>query len=151
MNSWTVHGLWPDHCDGTYDANCDTTRAYTNITAILKAAGQTSLLTYMGTYWKDYQGNDEDFWEHEWAKHGTCISTLKPSCYTSYVQQEEVVDYFETTVNLFKSLDSYAVSPTIILPYFCNGPADLQRRRCRRQASFHLPQQPTLLLLSKQH
>jgi ribonuclease T2 len=33
----------------------------------------------MSTYWKDYQGDDETFWEHEWAKHGTCISTLEPA------------------------------------------------------------------------
>lgn len=62
----------------------------------------------MNTYWKDYQGNDESFWEHEWGKHGTCISTLEPSCYTGYAPQEEVVDYFQKTVDLFKTLDSYA-------------------------------------------
>ncbi|KAL3423835.1 Ribonuclease T2 [Phlyctema vagabunda] len=106
-NSWTVHGLWPDHCDGTYDANCDTKRAYTNITAILKSFGKTDLLTYMNTYWKDYEGNDETFWEHEWAKHGTCISTLKPSCYTSYTATQEVPDYFQKAVDLFKTLPSY--------------------------------------------
>lgn len=61
----------------------------------------------MSTYWKDYQGNDESFWEHEWAKHGTCISTLKPSCYTSHVATEEVVDYFQKAVDLFKTLPSY--------------------------------------------
>lgn len=61
----------------------------------------------MNTYWKDYQGNDESFWEHEWGKHGTCISTLEPSCYTGYSPQEEVVDYFQKTVDLFKTLDSY--------------------------------------------
>lgn len=109
-NSWTVHGLWPDHCDGTYDANCDTSREYTNITQILKSYGKTDLLSYMDTYWKDYQGNDESFWEHEWAKHGTCISTLKPSCYgSSYTPQQEVVDYFQQAVTLFKTLDSYTV------------------------------------------
>lgn len=46
----------PDHCDGTYDANCDPARAYTNISAIISAAGKTDLLNYMNTYWKDYQG-----------------------------------------------------------------------------------------------
>ncbi|MCJ1465836.1 ribonuclease T2-like [Pseudocyphellaria aurata] len=107
VDSWTVHGLWPDHCDGTYDANCDASRAYTNISSIISAAGQTALLGYMNTYWKDYQGDDESFWEHEWAKHGTCISTLQPSCYTNYVPQQEVVDYFQIAVDLFKSLNSY--------------------------------------------
>ena len=109
---WTVHGLWPDHCDGTYDAYCDNSRNYTNITQILQAAGKTDLLTYMDTYWKDYQGNDEVFWEHEWGKHGTCISTLNPKCYTGYTPQQEVVDYFQKTVDLFKTLDSYSVSMT---------------------------------------
>ena len=107
---WTVHGLWPDHCDGTYDAYCDNSRNYTNITQILQAAGKADLLTYMNTYWKDYQGNDEVFWEHEWGKHGTCISTLDPKCYTGYTPQQEVVDYFQKTVDLFKTLDSYSVS-----------------------------------------
>lgn len=43
-DSWTIHGLWPDNCDGTYKANCDDSRAYTNISAILKSYGQTDLL-----------------------------------------------------------------------------------------------------------
>jgi ribonuclease T2 len=109
-NSWTIHGLWPDHCDGTYDSNCDSSREYTNITAILQSYGKSDLLAYMNTYWVDLDGNDESFWEHEWGKHGTCISTLKPSCYTGYTAQEEVPDYFQKTVDLFKSLDSYTVS-----------------------------------------
>jgi ribonuclease T2 len=103
-----VHGLWPDHCDGTYDQFCDVSRQYTNITAILQSFGKTDLLAYMNTYWKDYQGNDESFWEHEWGKHGTCISTLNTNCYTTYQPQQEVVDFFQTTVDLFKGLDSYA-------------------------------------------
>lgn len=106
-DSWTIHGLWPDHCDGTYDANCDDSRAYTNISAILQAAGDTDTLSYMQTYWKDYQGNDESFWEHEWGKHGTCISTVNPTCYTDYQPTEEVPDFFDRTVALFKTLPSY--------------------------------------------
>ena len=61
----------------------------------------------MSTYWKDYQGDDETFWEHEWAKHGTCISTLEPECYTDHKATEEVVDYFQKAVDLFKQLPSY--------------------------------------------
>lgn len=98
----------PDHCDGTFDQYCDPNRQYTNITSIISAAGQTDLLNYMNTYWKDYQGNDESFWEHEWGKHGTCISTLEPGCYDNYVPQQEVVAYFQKTVDLFKTLNSYS-------------------------------------------
>jgi ribonuclease T2 len=102
----------PDNCDGTYSAFCDPAREYTNITAILKSYGKTELLEYMQKYWKAYDGNDEGFWEHEWNKHGTCISTLEPSCYNAYTSQEEVVNFFQTAVNMFKGLESYEVGPT---------------------------------------
>lgn len=106
-DSWTIHGLWPDNCDGTYSANCDDTRAYTNISAILESAGDTTLLDYMRKYWTTTYSSAETFWQHEWGKHGTCISTLDPDCYTDYRPTEEVPDFFQTTVNLFKSLPSY--------------------------------------------
>ncbi|KAF2869143.1 ribonuclease M [Massariosphaeria phaeospora] len=106
-DSWTVHGLWPDRCDGTYDANCDSSRVYRNITGIIQNFGKTDLLDYMSKYWKDYKGDDETFWQHEWSKHGTCISTLEPECYDDHKQTEEVVDYFQKAVDLFKTLPSY--------------------------------------------
>ncbi|KAL8886545.1 MAG: hypothetical protein Q9215_005767 [Flavoplaca cf. flavocitrina] len=107
-DSWTVHGLWPDNCDGTYEQYCDKSREYDNVTAIISAAGKTDLLSYMNKYWKDYQGDDESFWEHEWDKHGTCISTLEPGCYDNYSPQQEVVAYFQKAVDLFKTIDSYS-------------------------------------------
>lgn len=82
-NSWTIHGLWPDNCDGTYEANCDDSRAYTNITQILQSFGQTDLLNYMNTYWTSNTGTAESFWEHEWGKHGTCRSPLGLCCHNS--------------------------------------------------------------------
>ncbi|KAI9669519.1 MAG: ribonuclease T2-like [Trizodia sp. TS-e1964] len=105
-NSWTIHGLWPDNCDGTYEANCDSSRVYTGIDSTIGSANP-ALLDYMNTYWKDYKGDDETFWEHEWSKHGTCISTLEPRCYIRYSPREELIDYFQKTVDLFKGLDTY--------------------------------------------
>ncbi|KIV99991.1 hypothetical protein, variant [Verruconis gallopava] len=125
-DSWTIHGLWPDHCDGTFDATCDPARAYTNISDILTAGGASDTLSYMQQYWKDYQGNDEQFWEHEWGKHGTCINTLDPSCYIDYKATEEVVDFFTTTVQLFKTLPSYewlsaaGITPSTTTTYTSN-------------------------------
>ncbi|KAG8168967.1 hypothetical protein KVR01_001716 [Diaporthe batatas] len=108
-NSWTIHGLWPDNCDGTFDSSCDSSRAYTNLTALIKTYGSQSLLDYMNQYWLSDSESPEAFWEHEWSKHGTCISTIEPSCYSGYQTGEEAVDFFKIVVNLFKSLDTYTV------------------------------------------
>lgn len=62
----------------------------------------------MTTYWKDYQGNDASLWMHEWSKHGTCVSTLDPSCYASYRDAEEAVDYFRSAVAVYQTRPTYA-------------------------------------------
>lgn len=58
----------------------------------------------MNTYWNSDDETNEEFWEHEWATHGTCVSTLDPSCYTDYETGIEAVDFFQITVDLFLSL-----------------------------------------------
>lgn len=63
----------------------------------------------MSEYWKDFRGDDPNLWEHEWNKHGTCISTLETRCYEDYLPQQEVVDYFDRTVDVFKQVPSYEV------------------------------------------
>ena len=98
----------PDECNGSYQQYCDETRQYKNITQILEQFNRYDLLDYMAVYWKDERGNDESFWEHEWGKHGTCISTFDTSCYTDHVPTQEVVDYFQKTLQLFSVLDTYS-------------------------------------------
>lgn len=106
VGCFTNRSIRPDNCDGTFQQNCDSSRAYTNISAIL-AKSAPSTLSFMQTYWKDISGNDESFWEHEFGKHATCISTLDPDCYTNYQPTQEVGDFFTRTVSLFQSLPSY--------------------------------------------
>ncbi|CAG7937060.1 unnamed protein product [Penicillium nalgiovense] len=106
-DAWTIHGLWPDHCNGGFDQFCDSRRKYSNISLILVDAGRGDLLEYMSEYWKDFRGDDNHLWEHEWNKHGTCVSTLEPDCYEDYLPQQEVVDYFDKTVEVYKDLSSY--------------------------------------------
>ncbi|KIL71547.1 hypothetical protein M378DRAFT_155136 [Amanita muscaria Koide BX008] len=107
-NSWTIHGLWPDNCDSTYHENCDPSRDYTNIAALLTAQGASATLDFMQTYWKDINGNDEQLWEHEWATHGTCMSTLWPSCLPSGSPTgAEAVAFCQTVVRLFQNSDIY--------------------------------------------
>lgn len=116
-DSWTIHGLWPNFCDQGYPSYCDESRNYTHLRNTLSTFGKSSLLSYMNTYWKTIKNeDDEEFWRHEWFKHGTCISTLESSCYSNYTPREEAVAYFERTVDLFQKLPSYQVR---ILPRLC--------------------------------
>ncbi|KAF2400498.1 ribonuclease T2 [Trichodelitschia bisporula] len=122
--SWTIHGMWPDHCDGTFDSVCDCARSgdcssrnrkcgretcnrdYSSVTRVLERFGKQELLEYMRTYWRGING-DENLWQHEWSKHGTCVSTLEPKCYANYEPAREVVDYFDKAVQLFKNVSTY--------------------------------------------
>ncbi|KAJ5439796.1 Ribonuclease [Penicillium daleae] len=106
-DSWTIHGLWPDHCNGGFDQFCDSKRKYSNISLILVDSGRGDLLEYMTEYWKDYRGDDAHLWQHEWEKHGTCVSTLETHCYEDYIPQQDVVDYFDKSVEVFKQVPSY--------------------------------------------
>lgn len=73
----------------------------------------------MRIFWKDWKGDDPNLWEHEWNKHGTCISTLETHCYDIYYPQQEVVDYFDKTVELFHGLPTHEVRVPVKLwiPY----------------------------------
>ncbi|KAF8215867.1 ribonuclease T2 [Mycena galopus ATCC 62051] len=107
-NSWTIHGLWPDNCDGTFQESCDSSRDYTGISTLLTNQGASDTLDFMNTYWKNDDGTDEEFWEHEWSTHGTCMSTLDVACLPSGSPKgAEAVAFFNTVVRLFKTLPTY--------------------------------------------
>lgn len=77
-------------------------------------SGRGDLLDYMSEYWKDYRGDDATLWEHEWNKHGTCVSTLEPHCYENYLPQQDVVDYFDKAVEIYQQRPSYKVGLTLL-------------------------------------
>jgi len=108
VDSWTIHGLWPDNCDGSFESNCDPSRNYRNIPELLRDQGAESTLSFMNTYWVDVHGHNEQFWEHEWSKHGTCYSTLQPSCLPpDSPRGAEAVAFFTQVVSLFRTLPTY--------------------------------------------
>ncbi|KAI0257090.1 ribonuclease T2-like protein [Lactifluus subvellereus] len=108
-DSWTIHGLWADYCDGTFPKRgCDPSRAYTDIAGLLRDQGAGDTLSYMERYWVDYHGQNEHFWEHEWDNHGTCYNTLRPSCLPpDSPEGAEAVAYFQQVVALFRTLPTY--------------------------------------------
>ena len=50
----------------------------------------TPVLPIMEQVWPSYYGPNEEFWAHEWEKHGTCAEDVFPT----------QLDYFNTTVEL---------------------------------------------------
>jgi ribonuclease T2 len=85
---FTLHGLWPQYVTSGYPQSC-TTEAFDPKTA--DSIGMDTMIEYWPNV-QEAEGSSsyDDFWSHEWSKHGTC----------SGLQQ---VDYFNTTINLIKS------------------------------------------------
>ncbi|PVV00188.1 hypothetical protein BB560_005385 [Smittium megazygosporum] len=107
-DQFTIHGLWPDYCNGTYlpEAGCDSTRVYDNVGPMVKSAN-SSLYDYMVNYWPSSSGDHEGFWTHEWNKHGTCLSTIDPRCYAPgmYSPEKNLVDFFTLATDVYKKYD----------------------------------------------
>ncbi|KXN71529.1 ribonuclease T2 [Conidiobolus coronatus NRRL 28638] len=108
-DQWTLHGLWPNYCDGSYGPadGCDSSRNYNNMTQIL--AQDKALQGEMNEYWGSCKGDNLAFWSHEWNKHGTCLSTIEPKCYTNYQTAMEVRDYFKQALALYKQFNLYKI------------------------------------------
>ncbi|QIX01458.1 hypothetical protein AMS68_006975 [Peltaster fructicola] len=129
--SWTIHGLWPDFCNGSYTQYCDLSRQYDpvpspnttnglkngtvvppytgpNISTFLEPFGKYDLLAYMNKYWISQGQPNADFWGHEFSKHATCYSTFQTECYgPGYRQHEDVIDFFETVVQYYEEFPTY--------------------------------------------
>ncbi|EXJ88965.1 hypothetical protein A1O3_02029 [Capronia epimyces CBS 606.96] len=130
-DTWTLHGLWPDFCNGSYTQYCDLSRQYDptpspnttnglpngtvvppykgpNIGTFLESFGRYDLLDWMNTYWINQGAPNIDLAAHEFSKHATCYSTFDVPCYgPKYVEHEEVVDFFETVIKYYKRLPTW--------------------------------------------
>ncbi|KZP31110.1 ribonuclease T2 [Athelia psychrophila] len=128
--SWTIHGLWPDNCDGTYDSYCDLKRQYDvapspNVTdngtpvppykgpsldTYIKQFGRYELLAYMETYWINQGAPNWEFWGHEFSKHATCTSTFDVACYGSnYKEHMDLINFFDAVIRAYKRYPTYDI------------------------------------------
>ena len=99
---WTIHGLWPSRLTTPQNYPCDCSNESFNVSSI------SSLKSQLDEFWPSSSGENENFWKHEWEKHGTCaIRTFKNQ-----------FSYFSETLKLRHSfpaddlLKDYAPSPT---------------------------------------
>ena len=107
-DSFTLHGLWPDNCDGSYEQFCNKSLEVNDAKqVVLDQFQDKELYDKMSTYWKNNNGHDDELWTHEFNKHATCINTIKPQCYGDYKKNDDVHDFYKITVNLFEKLPTY--------------------------------------------
>jgi len=82
LNHFTIHGLWPQYITTGYPQFC-TDEQFDIL--VPPSIGINS----MATYWPNVKSSStsnpdyDDFWQHEWDKHGTC-SELSQTNYFNY-------------------------------------------------------------------
>lgn len=71
--NWTVHGIWPTKPGKKGPFDCDHSKPYNH--GLIEP-----ILPNLRLHWTNVRANtDEDnFWKHEWNKHGTCAMVLEP-------------------------------------------------------------------------
>ncbi|KAJ7361522.1 ribonuclease T2-like protein [Mycena albidolilacea] len=119
--SWTIHGLWPDNCDGSFAQYCDASRQYDpapaagvtpytgpGVDSFILEFGRVDLLDYMSKYWINQGAPNKDFWAHEFSKHATCTSTFDVACYgSSYKEHQDVINFFDAVIRAFHQYPTY--------------------------------------------
>ena len=109
-DEFTLHGLWPDNCDGSYEQFCDNSLNIAGKSVHDIVVGQfndLALYDKMTKSWKNFNGDDASLWIHEFNKHGTCVHTMNPNCYASYKQDQNIYDFYRIAVDLYEKLPTY--------------------------------------------
>ena len=109
-NKWHIHGLWPQYEHNKYPSFCNKNENfdYNSIKPILNE---------LNTNWYSDKETNEEFWKHEWLKHGTCM-------FNNCSEQ----NYFKTALNLFDEsksknvIEKYVIKGTnkSMIPYNLN-------------------------------
>ncbi|KAG0044727.1 ribonuclease T2-like [Gryganskiella cystojenkinii] len=91
---------------------CDDDRVYFDVEDRLerylnKIDKTDGFMDQMKKYWPSNKKDNNCFWSHEWIKHGTCVSTLDPSCQSNPVEDQDVYDYFSKVLELRSQYDLY--------------------------------------------
>lgn len=124
---FTIHGLWNDLCNGQYNTYCNNAL---NVQAsdlqdiIVNKFGDLGLYNKMQQVWVSNSGSASSLWEHEYNKHGTCMTTIQPRCYTGeYQQYQTAYDFYRKVVEVWDSLPTYqflenaGITPTLDKTY----------------------------------
>ncbi len=81
-HSWSIHGLWPQYNDKTYPKYCQNIK--------FDPSKIELIVDELNKFWYSTEEKNEQFWCHEWEKHGTCM-----------FDQSDEFDYFKKALSLF--------------------------------------------------
>lgn len=96
----------PTQCNGRHISDCGTSNEWHNVQKLLSEEDHRRIRSV----WRPTQGTYNDFWNYQWQKHGTCISTLAPTCPNQTDVKASIVHYMTRTMELFSQFDTYQVS-----------------------------------------
>ena len=97
--NFTIHGLWPQYTTTGYPEYCTTEPFDPNIPVQI---GETRMQQYWPNVQYDINSpNYDNFWEHEWMKHGTC-SGLSQNDYFQFAL--ELTERIPTPSVLYNSI-----------------------------------------------
>ncbi|GAB4814804.1 hypothetical protein N2152v2_001850 [Parachlorella kessleri] len=136
ISAFTLHGLWPEFENGKWPQYCKTGSAAGSLpddTAELRCK------------WESFKGPDEEFWAHEWDKHGTCAQPVvgnRPTYFRTTLDLDEMYDLDEALAahdvtpsdshsyaaeDLLNAIsDSYGAAPLLK----CKGKSLVEVRMC---------------------
>ena len=111
-NTLSIHGLWPSNTTGVYLPNCNE-----GVEIPITHKGD-ELYNNLTTYWASSKASDENFWTHEFNKHGYCytakVGVDDPDVYFNYTLQK----YHELGFpDLFNRMFHYPKETEIQIPH----------------------------------
>lgn len=123
---WTIHGLWPGRNDGQ-DPNIKVGNYNETVIEELKNNNELEIL------WPslNIKNKNEDFWKHEWSKHGSCAELGFENYFketlalahryniTGILQQNEVLENERTKVDAIKQAVSASTGRIPIVKSKC--------------------------------
>lgn len=110
-NLFTVHGLWPDLCNGDYEVSCEKKLNIPgdfDFEELFTTFNDYDSFQFMKRNWLNLEGNGPDLWVNEWNRHGTCVRTIRPQCYDNdAADNQNIYEYLRKTLELFYRLPTY--------------------------------------------
>lgn len=108
-NKFTIHGLWPNQCNGVPINDCFEPKGLSSALLQQKLTQDyPDVLGRMNTLWPSVAVPNINFWYDEYAKHGTCLTTINPDCFQSSNAICSAISYYKQALDLADKYDLYA-------------------------------------------